>query len=179
MKKDSLNIASPPALCALIKFNLRNSKKRAAIRKLTSKQTHILEFAHTHTNVEPQSACRQRRFRLWTFPRTPVASLRSRVSARRRRELFTAFRMLSSSRSSVHSSVSFRLQVIILSEPQLRATICRRKRAFDRAIQSLGQHGLVGTSDDALMNLHDALKVWRQQLLASSFEAQYSCSRYK
>ncbi|XP_018494384.1 uncharacterized protein LOC100901772 [Galendromus occidentalis] len=58
------------------------------------------------------------------------------------------------------------LKVIILSEPQLRATICRRKRAFDRAIQSLGQHGLVGTSDDALMNLHDALKLEFERILS-------------
>ncbi|XP_022661726.1 uncharacterized protein LOC111250596 isoform X2 [Varroa destructor] len=63
-------------------------------------------------------------------------------------------------------SVEYASQIIVLSEPQLRAIISRRKRALDRAVQSLGQHGLVGTSDDALMNLHDALKLEFERILS-------------
>jgi len=35
----------------------------------------------------------------------------------------------------------------------------QRRRALDKALEGLGQHGLVGTSDETLTNLHDALKV--------------------
>ena len=37
--------------------------------------------------------------------------------------------------------------------------ISTRSSARSKAIEGLGQHGLVGTSDENLMNLHDALKV--------------------
>ncbi|KAK3918741.1 Alpha-glucosidase, partial [Frankliniella fusca] len=51
------------------------------------------------------------------------------------------------------------LKVIVLSEPKIRKMLQARRRALDKAIEGLGQHGLVGTSDETLMNLHDALKV--------------------
>ncbi|KAJ1525255.1 hypothetical protein ONE63_010079 [Megalurothrips usitatus] len=51
------------------------------------------------------------------------------------------------------------LKVIVLSEPKIRKVLQARRRALDKAIEGLGQHGLVGTSDETLMNLHDALKV--------------------
>lgn len=51
------------------------------------------------------------------------------------------------------------LKVIILSEPQMKKILYTRKRALDKAIKGMGQHGLVGTSDDTLMNLHEALKL--------------------
>lgn len=51
------------------------------------------------------------------------------------------------------------LKVIVLSEPKLRKALQQRRRALDKAIEGLGQHGLVGTSDETLTNLHDALKV--------------------
>ncbi|CAG2101972.1 unnamed protein product [Medioppia subpectinata] len=51
------------------------------------------------------------------------------------------------------------LKVIILSEPSLRKQIYSKKRCLDRAIEGLGHHGLVGTSDEKLMNLHEALKL--------------------
>jgi len=49
--------------------------------------------------------------------------------------------------------------VIVLSDPKLKKMIQARKKSLEKAIEGLGQHGLVGTSDDTLTHLHDALKV--------------------
>ncbi|XP_049859153.1 uncharacterized protein LOC126353934 [Schistocerca gregaria] len=57
------------------------------------------------------------------------------------------------------------LKVIVLSEPKLRKALQQRRRALDKAIEGLGQHGLVGTSDETLTNLHDALKVEFQRMV--------------
>lgn len=57
------------------------------------------------------------------------------------------------------------LKVIVLSEPKLKKAIQVRRRALDKAVEGLGQHGLVGTSDETLANLHDALKVEFQRLV--------------
>ncbi|XP_013781314.1 uncharacterized protein LOC106465625 [Limulus polyphemus] len=57
------------------------------------------------------------------------------------------------------SSCKKLLKVIVLSEPHTKKQLHGRKRALDKAIAGLGQHGMVGTSDDTLMNLHDALKM--------------------
>lgn len=57
------------------------------------------------------------------------------------------------------------LKVIVLSEPKLRKAIQLRRRSLDKAVEGLGQHGLVGTSDETLTNLHDALKVEFQRLV--------------
>uniref|UniRef100_A0A8D8Z4Y0 Mitochondria-eating protein n=1 Tax=Cacopsylla melanoneura TaxID=428564 RepID=A0A8D8Z4Y0_9HEMI len=57
------------------------------------------------------------------------------------------------------------IKVIVLSEPKLRKTLQLRKRILDKAVEGLGQHGLVGTSDETLTNLHDALKVEFQKLV--------------
>ncbi|XP_065210500.1 uncharacterized protein LOC135838697 [Planococcus citri] len=57
------------------------------------------------------------------------------------------------------------LKVIVLSEPKLRKSLMVRRRALDKAVEGLGQHGLVGTSDETLTNLHDALKVEFQKLI--------------
>ncbi|GFQ96223.1 uncharacterized protein TNCT_192801 [Trichonephila clavata] len=51
------------------------------------------------------------------------------------------------------------IKVIVLSEPRLKKQMINRKRALEKAVEGMGQHGLVGTSDKALMNLHEALKV--------------------
>lgn len=40
-----------------------------------------------------------------------------------------------------------------------------RKKSLEKAIEGLGQHGLVGTTDETLMNLHDALKVEFQRVV--------------
>lgn len=57
------------------------------------------------------------------------------------------------------------LKVIVLSEPKLRKALQVRRRSLDKAVEGLGQHGLVGTSDETLTNLHDALKVEFQRLV--------------
>lgn len=57
------------------------------------------------------------------------------------------------------------IKVIVLSEPKLRKTLQLRKRILDKSVEGLGQHGLVGTSDETLTNLHDALKVEFQKLV--------------
>ncbi|GBL77112.1 hypothetical protein AVEN_12754-1 [Araneus ventricosus] len=51
------------------------------------------------------------------------------------------------------------IKVIIVSEPRLKKQMIGRKRALEKAVEGMGQHGLVGTSDKTLMNLHEALKV--------------------
>lgn len=58
------------------------------------------------------------------------------------------------------SSCKKLLRVIVLSEPKIRKGLFQKRRALDKAIEGLGQHGLVGTSDENLMNLHDALQVY-------------------
>lgn len=57
------------------------------------------------------------------------------------------------------------LKVIVLSEPKLRKALQVRRRSLDKAVEGLGQHGLVGTTDETLTNLHDALKVEFQKLV--------------
>lgn len=47
----------------------------------------------------------------------------------------------------------------MLSEPTLKKQLYCKKRSLDKAIEGMGHHGLVGTSDDTLMNLHEALKL--------------------
>lgn len=65
------------------------------------------------------------------------------------------------------SSCKKLLRVIVLSEPKIRKGLQMKRRALDKAIEGLGQHGLVGTSDENLMNLHDALQVEFQRVVQS------------
>ena len=46
-----------------------------------------------------------------------------------------------------------------------------RKKSLQKAIEGLGQHGMVGTSDEKLMNLHDALKLEFVKVQKSYVEA--------
>ena len=57
------------------------------------------------------------------------------------------------------SSCKKLLRVIVLSEPNIRKGLQQKRRALDKAIEGLGQHGLVGTDEAGLMPLHDALQV--------------------
>ncbi len=51
------------------------------------------------------------------------------------------------------------LSVLQSADPRLRRVVSDRKRALCRAVEGLGQHGLVATSSSsALVNLHDALR---------------------
>ncbi|RWS23419.1 uncharacterized protein B4U80_09462, partial [Leptotrombidium deliense] len=60
---------------------------------------------------------------------------------------------------SNHPVIISSKNVIALSEPNVKKELYARKKAIDRAIEGMGHHGLVGTSDDTLLNLHDALKI--------------------
>ncbi|XP_065350629.1 uncharacterized protein LOC135946347 [Cloeon dipterum] len=63
------------------------------------------------------------------------------------------------------------LKVIVLSNPKVRKVVRMRKQALDKAIEGLGQHGLVSTTDQSLKNLHDALKTEFQRVLETYKEA--------
>ena len=49
--------------------------------------------------------------------------------------------------------------MLLSAEPRLRRVLAERKRALMKAVEGLGQHGMVGTSDEQMMNLHAALKL--------------------
>lgn len=49
--------------------------------------------------------------------------------------------------------------MILIADPSLRKQLLIKKALLDRAVEGMGHHGLVGTSNDALMNLHEALKL--------------------
>lgn len=55
--------------------------------------------------------------------------------------------------------VSPSIQVILITDSSLRKQLLVKKALLDRAVEGMGHHGLVGTSNDALMNLHEALKL--------------------
>ncbi len=50
------------------------------------------------------------------------------------------------------------LGVLLTAEPRMKRVVAERRKALTRAIEGLGQHGLVGTSDESLLSLHDALR---------------------
>jgi hypothetical protein len=52
--------------------------------------------------------------------------------------------------------------ILISTEPRVKRIICERRKALTKAIEGLGQHGLVGTNDEddySLLHLHDALRL--------------------
>ncbi len=57
------------------------------------------------------------------------------------------------------SSCKRLLSVLLAAEPRLRRLVAERRRTLTKAVEGLGKHGLVGTSDEQLMNLHAALKL--------------------
>ena len=57
------------------------------------------------------------------------------------------------------SSCKRLLAVILAAQPRARKILAERRRALMKAIEGLGQHSLVGTSDGQLLNLHSALKI--------------------
>ena len=56
------------------------------------------------------------------------------------------------------SSCKRLLTVLLAAEPRARRVLHERKKALMKAIEGLGQHGLVGTSEGGLVYLHLALK---------------------
>jgi hypothetical protein len=57
------------------------------------------------------------------------------------------------------------LGVIIVSDPSFHKRLVQRCRALDKAVEGMGQHGLVGTSDESLLPLHAALKLEFQRVV--------------
>ncbi|XP_074599528.1 uncharacterized protein LOC141853908 [Brevipalpus obovatus] len=51
------------------------------------------------------------------------------------------------------------LKVIMMYQPSARKQLIARKKGLDKAIEGMGHHGLVGTSDETLLELNDALKI--------------------
>lgn len=51
------------------------------------------------------------------------------------------------------------LKVIMLFDKRIRKQIDLKKRKVDRVIRGLGQHGLVGSNHDTLIDLHDAIRI--------------------
>ena len=69
------------------------------------------------------------------------------------------------------SSCKRLLNVLLAAEPRARRLLAERKKSLMKAIEGLGQHGMVGTSDEQLMSLHDALKLEFQKVQKSYHEA--------
>ena len=66
------------------------------------------------------------------------------------------------------------LLILISTEPRVKRIIFERRKALTKAIEGLGQHGLVGTSDDddySLLHLHDALRLQFERVHKSYTEA--------
>jgi hypothetical protein len=51
------------------------------------------------------------------------------------------------------------LAVLMSAEPRIKRVVGERRKALTKTIEGMGQHGLVGTSDQALTNLHSALRL--------------------
>ena len=69
------------------------------------------------------------------------------------------------------SSCKRLLKVLLAGEPRAKRVLAERKKSLMKAIEGLGQHGMVGTSDEQLMSLHDALKLEFQKVQKSYEEA--------
>lgn len=51
------------------------------------------------------------------------------------------------------------LSVLLTAEPRLKRIVSERKKLLTKVIEGLGQHGMVGSADQSLMNLHDGLRI--------------------
>lgn len=67
----------------------------------------------------------------------------------------------------LYTSCKKMLRVIIMADPHVYHMVQNKRRSLEKAIEALGQHGLVGTSDECLMNLHDALKLEFEKVIQS------------
>ena len=66
------------------------------------------------------------------------------------------------------------LLILISTEPRVKRIIFERRKALTKAIEGLGQHGLVGTNDEddySLLHLHDALRLQFDRVHKSYTEA--------
>ncbi len=63
------------------------------------------------------------------------------------------------------------LSVLLTAEPRMKRVVAERRKALTHAIEGLGQHGLVGTADESLLSLHDALRGQFEKVQKSYTEA--------
>ncbi|TRY74938.1 hypothetical protein TCAL_04579 [Tigriopus californicus] len=63
------------------------------------------------------------------------------------------------------------LLVLTSAEPRIKRVVAERRKALTRAIEGLGQHGMVGTSDQSIQSLHDALRLEFERVQKSYTEA--------
>ena len=59
------------------------------------------------------------------------------------------------------------IRVVARIQPTMRRTLLHRRRQLEKAIEGMGHHGLVGTSDESLTTLHDALKLEFEKVVKS------------
>lgn len=55
--------------------------------------------------------------------------------------------------------------MIITADPKMIKWLERRRRALEKAVEGMGQHGHVGTAEESLLPLHDALKLDFQRVV--------------
>ncbi|ODN02489.1 Mitochondria-eating protein [Orchesella cincta] len=63
------------------------------------------------------------------------------------------------------------LRAMVLGEPRLIKTLQQRAKALDKAVEGMGHHSLVGTTDESLLPLHDALKLEFRRVVDTYKEA--------
>lgn len=68
--------------------------------------------------------------------------------------------------NSVYPSCRNILRVVTWIEPGIRRNLRLKKRDLDKCLRHLGRHGLVESSEDGLMNIHDALKIELEKVAA-------------
>ena len=59
------------------------------------------------------------------------------------------------------------LRVVARVHPTLRKSLVQRRKQLEKAIEGMGHHGLVGTSDESLTSLHEALKLEFEKVVRS------------
>ena len=66
------------------------------------------------------------------------------------------------------------LLVLLSAEPRVKRIVFERRKALTKAIEGLGQHGLVGTNDEddySLLHLHDAFRLQFERIHKGYSEA--------
>ncbi|XP_069140413.1 uncharacterized protein [Argopecten irradians] len=59
------------------------------------------------------------------------------------------------------------LRIVLSVEPQVKRQMRQKRRALDKCLKHLGQHGLVDCSNGNLMQLHDAMKLQLEQIVSN------------
>ena len=59
------------------------------------------------------------------------------------------------------------MRVVRFMKPSIRKKLQQHRRQLEKAIEGMGHHGLVGTSDESLTSLHDSLKLEFEKVVKS------------